>query len=336
MKNTKIARTRTDSEIRKMQLEIKKYYDAVKGDVQGIIRDYIAEISKQSDALYDAINSATNTAELNEAKNAYKAFYSKLVKSKGFKGMSDTVANKMLAANEHSLEAINERMPLVYSINYNGVGKDLDNDVRRYNFKPITPAMAVAYSGVTRKHVNKRKDLSWNKKKIARLVITGSIGYKTTKDIFLNMAIRTVLSNSNTMQRNASDLTTDAESKGRLDSMYRASDEGNEIKKKWVATLDNVTRPTHQEYDSMDAIPLDDEWAEGLSRPRDPNAELAEIINCRCEMIYDVGQEMPDTRAAREGDVTGIVTDSRSFKETKTVHVETMTYEEWMKWRSSR
>lgn len=319
-----------------MKREIKEYYDGIKDDVQGVLTSYIAVISEQSDALYDAIQSATNATELREAKNAYKAFYVKLVKSREFKEVSSTVANKMLTANEHSMGIINDRMPLIYSMNYNGVGKDLERDAKRYSFKPITPAMATAYSGVTRKRINKKKDLSWNKKKIARLVITGSVGYKSAKDIMLNMAIRTVLSNSNTMQRNASDLTTDAESLGRLDSMYRASDEGNEIKKKWVATLDNVTRPTHQEYDSMDAIPLDDEWADGLSRPRDPNADLSEIINCRCEMIYDVGQEMPDTRAAREGEVTGVVRDSRSFDGTKTVQVSDMTYEEWMKWRMSR
>lgn len=56
------------------------------------------------------------------------------------------------------------------------------------------------------------------------------------------------------------------------------------IRKKWVATLDGRTRPSHQEIDGK-IQELDDEFSDGLQYPGDPNGYLSEVYNCRCTMV---------------------------------------------------
>ena len=142
-----------------------------------------------------------------------------------------------------------------------------------------------------------------------------------------------IKSNLRMADRQAEGMVVDATTLGELDSMERASDEGFDIKKKWEAILDNRTRESHQELDGT-VIPLDKEFKEGLSRPRDPNAEPEEIYNCRCDLGYVTGKRKNRTRAARQGEVTGSYKKDSSFKGTKTVTVPNMTYREWQRWRS--
>lgn len=342
MKQTRRARKKTDSELKKLKREIRTYYKSRRKDVSDKVAKYLQDASGEAGKLYDAIKEAKDQTEEREAKRKYKEHYSRAVKSASFATLSAQIADILLDANENTTKRINAYLPEIYALNYNAVSKDLGRDLKRYKPKPITADDADDDGDITQKAVKRQKDLLYNKKQIARLVVAGALSYKPPEKVYDHAVTRIVDSNAAAMQRTASDMTTDAESKGRLDGMYRAEDEiqeeddGFEMKKKWVATLDNVTRPSHQEYDSMDSIPLDDEWAPGLSRPRDPNAELSEIINCRCEMIYDVGQEEATTRAARHGDVTGRVDRDSSFEGTKTITVKNMTYKEWMEWRRSK
>ena len=141
--------------------------------------------------------------------------------------------------------------------------------------------------------------------------------------------------NRNSASMHNSGMGTDAENKARLDGMYRAEDMGNSITKIWISTLDNRTRDAHA-YRDGEEIALDDEFAPGLTRPRDPNGAPEEICNCRCSLKYGVGQSKGKTRSSRLGTVTGSYKDDRSFRGTKSVEIANMTYEEWMKWRATR
>jgi HK97 family phage portal protein len=68
--------------------------------------------------------------------------------------------------------------------------------------------------------------------------------------------------------------------------------------KEWLAFEDNVTRETHLGCMAEGRIPLDQPFASnGLLYPLDPSGEAAEVINCRCTLVYY--DEDPPTKAAQ-------------------------------------
>ena len=142
-----------------------------------------------------------------------------------------------------------------------------------------------------------------------------------------------IVSNRKLSDRNTEGSVYDATTLGELDSMERAQDEGFTVLKFWMAIKDNRTRDSHIELDGK-RIPLDAEFKEGLSRPRDPHGALSEICNCRCDLGWDTGGRRNRTMAARKGTVTGSYKKNSSFKGTKTITVPNMTYKEWQRWRS--
>ena len=197
---------------------------------------------------------------------------------------------------------------------------------------------AEKYSGIERQEVNKEKDTKWNRANVTKTVIAGALLGLAAEKIFENAAKKTTERNRESSNRQASDMVTGAESMGRMDSMYRASDEGFNVEKEWICTFDNRTRDSHIEYDSMGWVDLDYEYNTGLKKPKDPNCSIMEeVCNCRCSIGYRTnGRERSATRSAREGDVVGSYKRPSSFEDTESVRIESMSYEEWIKWRRSR
>ena len=74
---------------------------------------------------------------------------------------------------------------------------------------------------------------------------------------------------------------------GRLDSLSRPP----QVMKRWVAAVDERTRPTHSAMNSKPYIPESQKFDVGgfsADRPRDPNLPAKEVINCRCNVLYKV------------------------------------------------
>lgn len=326
----------TDKRIEQMRRHMALFYNNAAKDVSDIFAKYVEEIQAKANELFAAISEAKDEKSKRAAENAYKQFYvSKVIRDRRFKKMSQKAAERLYKANVEASDYINTQTASIYAENYNYIGRGLQKDLDGYELKQISTDEAERYGRITQQSIDKRKDEKWNQKNIASAIISGALMLWTANKIFSNSAKAVVNKNQNSANRQASDTATDAENKGRLDSMYRAYDEGFEVKKYWVATLDNRTRETHIEYDGLDPVELDYEYAPGLKRPKDPDCELKEeVCNCRCEIFYSTGRRRSATRGAREGDVTGSYKKSSSFKGTKTVSIPNMSYREWMAWRS--
>ena len=105
---------------------------------------------------------------------------------------------------------------------------------------------------------------------------------------------------------------TSAQNGGRMDSYKAAEKMGIEVKKEWLATLDERTRTSHREIDG-ETVTQDAVFSNGLRYPGDPKGKPAEVYNCRCTLIPVVGGV--DTSDRMRRDKTGV------FKK--------MSYPEW-------
>lgn len=73
-----------------------------------------------------------------------------------------------------------------------------------------------------------------------------------------------------------------------MGSIEGARSTGLDLKKKWVATLDDRIRSSHIAMNSEPAQDLDQPYSNDLMFPGDPSGKASEIINCRCTQVYEV------------------------------------------------
>jgi uncharacterized protein with gpF-like domain len=63
--------------------------------------------------------------------------------------------------------------------------------------------------------------------------------------------------------------------------------------KRWIPAEDERTRQSHAVMINHPAIPLDQSFTVGgqkMSRPGDPNGSAANVINCRCVLVYEFAE----------------------------------------------
>ena len=329
------AHRKTDLKLEEMEKRLSAIYSRAEKTIQKKMADYAKSIDEKSSELLQAYKDAETESEKQKAKKAYIRFYRQVIKSKEFVSLSANVADDLYKANVEASAYINSQTPSIYALNYNYINAEMAKDIDGFTPQEITDTEAEKYSGYTQQTVDEKKDTAWNKDNLKKSVIAGSLLLLGAAAIMKRSANSAVEKNRNSASMHSDGMGTDAENKARLDSMYRAEDMGNSITKIWISTLDNRTRDAHADRDGEE-IALDDEFAPGLTRPRDPNGAPSEICNCRCSLKYGVGQSKGATRSSRLGTVTGSYKKSSSFKGTTSQEIANMTYQEWMKWRATR
>lgn len=326
----------TDEKLEEMEKRLSAIYSRAEKSVQKKMADYAKSIDEKSAELLQSYKDAETEEEKRKAKKAYIRFYRQVVKSKEFVSLAATVSDDLYKANVEASAYINSQTPSIYALNYNYINAEMAKDIDGFTPQEITDTEAEKYSGYTQQTIDRKKDTDWNKDNLKKSVLAGSLLLLGAYAIMKRSANSAVEKNRNSASMHNSGMGTDAENKARLDGMYWAEYLGNRMHKAWIATLDNRTRDAHAHRDGEE-IALDDEFAPGLSRPRDPNGALAEICNCRCSLKYvRVGGEPGRMRSARQGTVTGSYKKDSSFKGTKSIEVPNMSYREFMKWREAQ
>ena len=323
----------TDEKLEEMEKRLSAIYSRVEKTVQKKMADYAKSIEEKSAELLQAYKDAETEDEKRKAKKEYIRFYRKLVKSKEFVSLSANVADVLYKANVEASAYINSQTPSIYALNYNYINAEMAKDIDGFKPQEITDTEAEKYSGYTQQTVDRKKDTDWNKDNLKKSVLAGSLLLLGAYAIMNRSANSAVEKNLNSASMHSEGMGTDAENKARLDGMYRASDIGVKVQKQWRATLDNRTRDSHRLLDS-ETIDLDDTFDNGLKYPREPGGALSEICNCRCRLRYVTPYTKYETRSARQGEVKGSYKKDSSFRGTKSIEIENMSYAEWMRWRA--
>jgi uncharacterized protein with gpF-like domain len=141
------------------------------------------------------------------------------------------------------------------------------------------------------KTVNGKRDVRWNVAKINSDVTQGILQGESMPKIATRLS--DVLGMDATAAiRNARTSVTSAQNKGRMDMMEEAKDKGVIVKKGWSA-IDQPgrTREWHLALDNGEFIDIDEPFHNevgDIMYPGDPNADPANVYNCRCALIYKV------------------------------------------------
>ena len=136
--------------------------------------------------------------------------------------------------------------------------------------------------------IDQPKDYTWNEKRVRNAVTQGIIQGESIEEVGERLTSELATSNAKKMDMFARTAVNGAQNAGRMDRLHGAEDMGIEVKKKWLATLDNRTRDTHQALDGQEQ-PIDEPFVvDGMKidYPGDPFAPPELVYNCRCTLTY--------------------------------------------------
>lgn len=287
----KTGKTYADLELDKMEKEIAVIYNTAKDELQEKWKAYMVKATKKTDNLYQAFvaaNKTGNAEEIAKTKEAYeKAMLNMTLQNEHYQAMVNQITDKLAETNQIALTYINNQMPKVYCHSYNEFANE---KIKGYSFELVNED-AVAYlvkSGNTnllpQKQLNVEKDKAWNTKQINSGVLQGILQGESVPKIAGRLMEVTDM-NQKSAIRNARTMTTGAENKGRQDSFERATNDGVEIERIWVAaTGDGRTRDWHIELNGQKRA-VDEPFENSVGQimyPGDPDADPSNVYNCRC------------------------------------------------------
>lgn len=302
-----------------LEKRIRSVYTQAQKDLQKKLDDYIVKFRKKDAQMRQELAEEAITQKEYDEWRRGAIFQGKAWRAR-LKQVTDTLAN----ANEESLRLVRGEQLNEFAEGMNheqfvlAQNTGLSINFGIYDADTVGRLIREQPDLLPPKKLNRGKDERWNQKKITGSVLQGIIQGESIDDIARRIARDTAQQNSKAMIRYARTATTGAQNAGRMETMHRAHGIGINIRKQWLATMDNRTRDSHQRLDGKEAgvdEPFKSEFGD-IMFPGDPHADPADVYNCRCTLVY-VYPDYPTSPGERLDNITG-------------EHVRgDMTYAEW-------
>lgn len=326
----------TDEELLKLEREIEREFRKASKDVKKEAERYFKQFAIRYAEQYELYQKGVYTDE-----QFRQWCLAQWGRGKHLEQMSEKLAERMYQANKVAAAYMNKTNIMIFALNYNfesyisekvsgNTSFQLIND-RTVKFLLDDKNQVPDAYMFKKKKVVKAKDFPWNKKNVKRKVLQATLQGKHPHDIAKQLTKEIPGLNQKHAIMNARTAVTWAQNGGRYKSWCDAEDlYGLEKTKKWMATHDLRTRPSHRKMDGEEQ-PLREEFSNGLMFPGDENGDPEEFYGCRCTMrtvdALESGTRMLrirngeyDIKKANGEDVSGIP---------KEIDITEETYYEW-------
>ncbi len=284
-----IAHELTDRELEKMERHLSAIYARAEKELDEKAEAYF----KRFEELDTKKRELVETGKMTERE--YRQWRrNKMMTGKHWTTLKEQTAQELLQANRTAVEYINGKLPTIYALNYNRTAEGVSAAVQGYSFELVDASTVknLATSDKTLlpyKYVDGKKDVRWNTQKVNSEVLQGILQGESIPNIAKRLRNVTEMNRASAI-RNARTTVTSAENKGRMDMLHDAADKGVITHKVWMAAIDARTREAHRLLDGQEQDiddPFDSELGE-IMFPGDPDADPANVYNCRCTMTYKV------------------------------------------------
>ena len=279
----------TDKELAKMERHLTEIYQRANKELSEKADKYFAQFARLDEQKKALVEAGKMTEK------EYRTWrQNKIMSGKHWTEMKEQTAQELLRVNQIAADYVNGRLPDVYALNYNAVGNGLESAVKGYSFELVdaNTVKNLATSDKTLlpyKYVDGKKDVRWNTQKVNAEILQGIIQGESIPNIAKRLRNVTEMNKASAI-RNARTTITSAENKGRMDMLHNAADKGVNAHKVWMATNDARTREAHAELDGQEQEidnPFESELGD-IMYPGDPEADPANVYNCRCTLTYKV------------------------------------------------
>lgn len=151
------------------------------------------------------------------------------------------------------------------------------------------PRLLPKPSEATLRRIRRERLKIWNRQVLNSQILTGIRKGESIPKIAKRLQTAVGMDETASL-RNARTAVGAVRNRAEQDIAEKAQKAGINIKKVWLATLDNRTRDSHRHMDGVQVFP-DEKFDVNGSKmmfPKDPEGAPAEVYNCRCTMIYNV------------------------------------------------
>jgi len=315
------------------QVELERRFRAVYREAQADIISKLDAHTKRLSAKDAAKRAQVEAGTLSQ--EAYQDWLNgQVFIGKQWKDKVDSVATSLLYANQQANDMIEGKKRAVFGENATFQAYSIEHDAGMdlsfgiYDSATVTRLIKEQPELLPRRVVNGVKDKAWNRTKIANAVTQGIIQGESILEIAQRIAKQTSSSNMQAMTRYARTAMTGAQNAGRMEMLHEAQAMGIKVKKRWLATLDSRTRDAHRNLDGQ-VQEIDKPFESDLGPidyPGDFYADPANVYNCRCTLIYEYPEYMPQNAERRA------YNDDRTESEI----IPDMTYNEWKAWKAEK
>ena len=262
-----------------MHKETDKLLANLEKKITRIYNDAYRDIQKRSSEL---LSKMELSAKMTPEQRLYAANkYNRL------QAIEKQIAETLKNANAEAVRIINNEMPKVYKLNY-------DDDLKAFPSGAINSLSKSAVNSILKEQVAPFKKLSIDslkdgaaiRRQLTRELTTGIMQGESIGN--LAKRIRAVTgANKASSIRIARTETTRVENSAHQDIGEYGMKLGFKMKKRWVSTSDDRTRPEHTAADGQE-VDMDKPFivaGEELMYPGDESGSAWNTINCRCTTI---------------------------------------------------
>lgn len=304
----------TEGQIKKLEKKITKEYDQAYKELVEQYKSFVPKNKDKIKKLQEQYNGGSITKEEYQNKMASSQF----VSGKWLK-LLDQFADDLTLVDQKAASITKSFLPSAYALNHNYENYELEQGLgiktsfTLYNRHTVERLLQGKRDLLPKPYVDIPKDKRWNKahltSALTQSVLQGD-DLKTTAQRFRQVTDM----DQRASIRNARTAMTGAQNRGKLDALERQKAMGIDVKKKWIATLDNHTRDTHAKLDG-EIVALNKSFSNKLRYPGDPNGEPAEVYNCRCSLTASYPEYPPK--------------DLERYDNEAKKAIKGMTYEQW-------
>lgn len=294
----------TDEHLSELQKKIVKVYSISLKEVN----DYFKEFGKKDKEMQEKLKAGKITE-----KDYKKWKRREIQKSKQYKQMRKSIAEKLTNADKIAADYINGDMPKIYTLNRNYAAFDIENSqvnlgtsftlVDESTVKRLIETEPELLPNYPQKRViDVVKNSNYYQKSVTKQVTTGILLGESNQKIAKRLMQDLPNLGKKNAIRAARTATTNAQNAGRLDTYIAAENMGTKIQKQWMATHDGRTRLDHILADGQIADVKKPFIVGGheLMYPGDKKGHPSEVYNCRCTQISVINGRQyykPDTEA---------------------------------------
>lgn len=284
-----LAHSMTDKELEKMERHLSAIYARAEKELAEKAEAYFKRFEELDVKKRELVEAGKMT------EREYKRWRrNKMMTGRHWTALKEQTAQELLQANRTAQDYINGKLPSVYTLNYNRTAEGVSEAVKGYSFELVDPSTVknLATSDKTLlpyKYVDGKKDVRWNTAKVNSEVLQGILQGDSIPHLAKRLQNVTEMNRASAI-RNARTTVTSAENKGRMDMLHDAADKGVITRKVWMAAIDARTREAHRLLDGQEQD-IDDPFESELGDimfPGDPDADPANVYNCRCTLTYKV------------------------------------------------
>lgn len=317
------AHVATDKEIEKIEKQIAKEYRQAHKEVSEKLKDYLSRFEKKDAKWQEWVKDGSKTE-----KEYIEWRKGQILVGERWKEMRDTLAQDYANASKIALSICKEHAPDVYALNHNYAtfevekGSLLDTSYTLYSRESVermyrdNPKLYHNYGKAVAKEIKAGKQKAWDRKRIQSVLMQGLLQGESIPKLTKRLELVTK-GDHNAAIRNARTMMTGVQNAGRTDAYDRANKMGIPVKKQWLATVDGRTRHWHRQLDGV-AVDNDEPFENEFGKimfPGDPEADGANVYNCRCTLLAAI---------------KGFELDVRDPNVRPMPKLGDMTYEEWL------